>query len=249
MIRKVASASSEARITHLNHASVFTHSVSAINYTARVSEIRESLHPHFIAFNNTTELWAGKKINETFAIKMASFLTNFLVRFHAPRGQTPYAQRSESYPAHYIIISFFLCWLYLAGRLACLTRRGPQTPPSHMHSFLQTSFVFVPWSRRTWRCWHQAALPRNTNTGAIYYAYRLFLANVCPCCIGRRLVSKSGHPPSIGIRALIGGLVKEMFSERTRCIQHPKQIGFEYFLYVSCIEAFSMSPGALTKHL
>lgn len=67
------SASSEERIAHLDHASVSIHSVNAINYTARVSETRESLYLYFIAFSNTSELWAEKKINETFVIKIASF--------------------------------------------------------------------------------------------------------------------------------------------------------------------------------
>lgn len=198
MITKVVSASSGARITHLDHASVFIHSVNAINYTALVSKICESLHPHFIAFNNTSELWAEKKTNETFAIKMPSFLTNFLVRFHAPRGQTPFAWRSEMLPCS-LHNHFFLLLLAILSRKADTTRRGPQTPPSHMYPFLQPRFyflfIFLPWSRRTWRCWHQAALPHNTNKGAIYYAYRLFLTDFCPCCIGRRRVSKSGHAP------------------------------------------------------
>lgn len=141
MITKVVSASSGARITHLDHASVFIHSVNAINYTALVSEICESLHPHFIAFNNTSELWAEKKINETFAIKVPSFLTNFLVRFHAPRGPTPYARRSEMLPCS-LHNHFFLLLLAILSRKADTTRQGPQTPPSHMYPFLQTRFYY-----------------------------------------------------------------------------------------------------------
>lgn len=114
---------------------------------------------HWIQWHLRAKGRRGKK--ETFAIKKWHCFDQFFVRSHAPRGKTPYARRSKIYPAHYIIISFSLCWLYLAERLTCLTRPGPQTPPSHMYSFLKPRFfLFLPWSRQTWRCWHQAALPR-----------------------------------------------------------------------------------------
>lgn len=141
MIAKVVSATSEARVAHLDHACVSIPSMNAINYTARVSEIRESLYLYFITFNNTSELWAEKKINETFAVKMASFWpisSSDFMRWEEKHLML----RSKIYPAHYIITSFSLCWLYLAGSLTCLTRRGPQTPPSHMYSFLKTRGFF-----------------------------------------------------------------------------------------------------------
>lgn len=172
MIAKVVSATSEARVAHLDHACVSIPSVNAINYTTRVSEIRESLYLYFITFNNTSKLWAEKKINETFAIKMASFWPISSSDFMR-REEKHLMLRSKIYPAHYIIISFSLCWLYLAGSLTCLTRRIPQTPPSHMYSFLKTRFFFficfffLPWSRRAWCGWHQAALP-HTQTQELF---------------------------------------------------------------------------------
>lgn len=141
MITKVVSASSGAHITHLDHASVFIHSVNAINYTALVSEFCESLHPHFITFNNTSELWAEKKINETFAIKMPSFLTNFLSDFMRREAKHLTLGGTRCYPAHYIIIFFSFCWLYLAGRLA-----PPDGAHRHLHPtctlFYRLHFIY-----------------------------------------------------------------------------------------------------------
>lgn len=73
---------------------------------------------------------------------MPSFLTNFLVRFHAPRGQTPYARRNEILPCS-LHNHFFLLLLAILSRKADTTRRGPQTLPSHMYPFLQPTFYFL----------------------------------------------------------------------------------------------------------
>lgn len=102
----------------------------------------------------------------------------------------------EIYP-HYIIISFSRCFLYLAGSLTCLTRHGhPRTPTStctfskdFFSLLIQMDLVLMTAGRSA----------SYTNTASIYDAHRpslsLSLSDSRPCCIGRRLLSKSGRPP------------------------------------------------------